>query len=162
MMTTPNLPVPASSAAPADLIEAVGLLVADLAVGSLVSPDGAGVDLDTHRGVVQVLPYRPGVTHPARAWSADVTWAALIIYPPATLTTVNTGTGPDPEVYLIPARTFTIEAWDTGGTFQHIDYIDDAEPGVFWIDLEDPARRADLAPYRVTPTLTSGGGDASR
>jgi hypothetical protein len=98
----------------------VAELVDRVAAESLADPDGAGADLNTPAGRVQVLPFRHGITDPAWAWSAAVDWAVLIIY---TCDAV-------PEVYVIPAADFTRPARDEGGRLPHVDWVDAEDPGV--------------------------------
>lgn len=155
-----NTPPTANRGAPGvtvSMARRVWDLVAPFALASLLSPDDAGTVLDLHEGQVGVLPFRPGLTCHSRAWSARLAWAALILYP-ATTTPI---TYPIPEnrlaadtaqakVYLFPAHIFTERAWRKGETFQHIDYRNDNQPGVFWINLDDAPARGDLDHYEIT------------
>ncbi|RMI42178.1 hypothetical protein EBO15_20305 [Actinomadura harenae] len=137
-------------------------LVDPYALASLLSPDDAGTVLDLHEGQVGVLPFRPGLTANARAWSARLPWAALILYPatrepvqyPITEHRLAADTAAA-KVYLFPAHIFTERAWRKGDTFQHIDYLNDNQPGVFWINLDDASTRGDLNPYEITNPNTT-------
>ncbi|MCP2342945.1 hypothetical protein [Actinomadura rupiterrae] len=131
-------------------------LVDPLALASLISPDSAGVTLDTHHGLLGVLPYRPGRSPNQRAWDGRIDWAALILYPrtasPVRFPVTEERLARDAAnatAYLFPARLFTIRAWHLGGTFQHINHRPPSHPGVFWINLEDAPARGLLAPHQV-------------
>ncbi|RFU41190.1 hypothetical protein DZF91_12970 [Actinomadura logoneensis] len=152
----------AVSAVPALVARQVCSLVDPLALVSLLSPDDAGTTLDMHEGQIGVLPFRPGLTCPGRAWSGRLDWAALILYP-ATTKPVKYPISEDrlatdaaqAKVYLFPAHIFTERAWREGGTFQHIDHRNDTQPGVFWVNLEDAPARGDLDPYEIAnPFIT--------
>ncbi|MFC5184085.1 hypothetical protein [Actinomadura harenae] len=152
--STTRRAVPAVSAS---MARRVRDLVDPFALASLLSPDDAGTVLDLHEGQVGVLPFRPGLTCPGRAWSARLAWAALILYPqtttpikyPITEDRLASDTA-QAKVYLFPAHIFTEQAWRKGDTFQHIDHINDNQPGVFWINLDDAPARGDLNHYEIT------------
>lgn len=147
----------AGPAVPTNVARCVRDLVNPLAQVSLFTPDSAGTTLDLHEGQVGILPFRPGLTANSRAWSAHLDWAGLILYP-ATTTPIEypiteerlSADAAEARVYLFPARIFTEQSWREGNTFQHIDYLNDDQPGVFWINLDDAPARGDLAPFEIT------------
>ncbi|MCP2342041.1 hypothetical protein [Actinomadura rupiterrae] len=155
--------VPSPVPIPVGLARAVHGLVDAYALASLMTPDTAGTTLDLHAGLVGVLPFRPGLTHPSRAWDARVDWAALILFPttptpirfPITEKRLAADTAAA-QVHLFPAAAFTERAWHTGGTFQHIDNLGAHAPGTFWINLDDATARGDLTPFQIrVPDKTS-------
>lgn len=128
----------------------VNCLVRDIAgtVGDASAKDpDFGVTIQTPDGMVDVLPFRHGVTESGRAWRGDTAWAALIVYPGQ-----DTGQDAAPEAYVLPGADFDQDAWRESGLLQHVDYRGSDEPGVLWIDLGGAAfddRHTRLARYRV-------------
>ncbi|WP_433334987.1 hypothetical protein [Spirillospora sp. CA-294931] len=96
----------------------------------------------TADGTVGVRVFGAGAIDPAVGWRGDLDWVALIVL----------SQPPTREIYIIPASHFTHEAFQFGGTLQHIDDDGPDQPGVFWVDLNEPAyreRHARLALYRI-------------
>ncbi|TDD60130.1 hypothetical protein E1293_45920 [Actinomadura darangshiensis] len=130
--------------------ELVNAVVRDIAAavgGASAKDPDFGITIKTPEGVIDVLPFRRGVTESSRAWRGDADWAALIVYPGQ-----DAGLDAAPEVYVVPGADFSEDAFRDGGLLQHVDYRGHAQPGVLWIDLGGAAyddRHARLARYRV-------------
>ncbi|MCP2342944.1 hypothetical protein [Actinomadura rupiterrae] len=141
-----------------ELVDELFRLVPDLAIASLGHARG-GALVSGPCGLVDVLPFRAGLTEESYGWTAHADWAALILFP--SISALNAEVRPSSvrriimdcmraRVYLFPAQIFTDQASTTDGTFQRIDHLDNARPGMLWINnLPEAAARGDLASYQV-------------